>query len=337
MTSFKIKFRPSSVEKKMGTVYYQIIHNRVIRQIKTRYCIYADEWDGKTSSIVIPAGIYGMRRDFLLSVSVYIRQDAERIETIISQLKLQNTEFSSDDIVAKFHVRQECGQVFVFMRSIIEQLKNLGRVRTSETYAAALSSLEKFCGHSDLSFEAIDSSLMIRYEAWLKSNGSCPNTVSFYMRIMRAVYNRAVDQGLVMQTHPFRHVYTGVAKTKKRAVSLSTLKRIKALDLSDKPRLAFARDMFFFSFYTRGMSFIDMSYLKKTDICSGRLVYKRRKTGRCLTMKWEECMAGIAVRYGRRDSKYVLPIITKPGSDGRCQAKNTLCRINRALKGSVDF
>ena len=235
-----------------------------------------------------------------MSVSRHITQDTERIETIISQFKLQNEDFSSDDIVAKFYSQQECVSVFTFMQGIIAQLKNLGKIRTSETYTATLSSFKKFCDYKDLSIGEINCSLMGRYEAWLKSNGSCPNTVSFYMRIIRAVYNRAVEKGIIMQANPFKHVYTGVAKTMKRAVPLSTLRRIRTLDLAGKPRLAFARDMFFFSFYTRGMSFIDMAYLKKTDINSGNLVYRRRKTGQRLTIKLEDCMAEIAWKYGNR-------------------------------------
>ena len=95
------------------------------------------------------------------------------------------------------------------------------------------------------------------------------NTISFYMRILRAVYNRAVEKELTPQKYPFRHVYTGVDKTVKRAVSVKVIKALKEQDLSMKSSLDFARDMFMFSFYTRGMSFVDMAYLKKTDLQNG--------------------------------------------------------------------
>lgn len=83
------------------------------------------------------------------------------------------------------------------------------------------------------------------------------------MRNLRAVYNRAVEKELTTQRYPFKHVYTGVEKTLKRAVPLKTIKQIKEMDLSMNPTLGFARDMFLFSFYTRGMSFVDMAYLRK--------------------------------------------------------------------------
>lgn len=77
------------------------------------------------------------------------------------------------------------------------------------------------------------------------------NTVSFYNRILRAVYNRVVEKRLMTQCYPCKHVYTGMDKIIKRAVPLKLIKRIEELDLSLKPSLDIARDLFLFSFYTR--------------------------------------------------------------------------------------
>ena len=80
------------------------------------------------------------------------------------------------------------------------------------------------------------------------------------MRNLRAIYNRAVEKELTQQQYPFKYVYTGIDKTVKRAVSLKTIRQIQNLDLSTNPLMDYARDIFMFSFYTRGMSFIDMAY-----------------------------------------------------------------------------
>ena len=80
-----------------------------------------------------------------------------------------------------------------------------------------------------------------------------------------------MEKGLTAQNYPFRHVYTGVDKTVKRAIPIKDIKALKDMDLSMNPTLDFTRDMFLFSFYTRGMSFVDMAYLKKTDIKNGIL------------------------------------------------------------------
>lgn len=83
------------------------------------------------------------------------------------------------------------------------------------------------------------------------------------MRNLRAIYNRAVERELTVQRYPFRHVYTGVDKTVKRAVPLKVIRQIRDLDLTLSPMLDYAKDLFLFSFYTRGMSFVDMAYLKR--------------------------------------------------------------------------
>ena len=97
------------------------------------------------------------------------------------------------------------------------------------------------------------------YEAYLKEKGLVKNSTSYYMRIWRSVYNLAVEQGYTTDKKPFKHVYTGIDKTVKRAVPFKIIKMIKELDLSFEPQLELARDIFLFSFYTRGMSFIDTS------------------------------------------------------------------------------
>lgn len=178
----------------------------------------------------------------------------------------------------------------------------------------------------------INSELMTEYEAYLRSNGVSQNSSSFYMRILRAVYNRSVEKGLTEQKYPFRYVYTGIEKTIKRAVSFKVIKQIRDLDLAPYPTLDYVRDMFLFSFYTRGMSFVDMAYLKKKDLSGGVLSYRRKKTGQQLFIKWEQCMQDIVDKYPPNESSYLLPIIKSAEKDERSQYKNASCLINRNLK-----
>ena len=217
------------------------------------------------------------------------------------------------------------------MREVIGQLQQLGKVRTAETYTSTLQSFTTFRGGKDLSFRNITSEQVLLYEAHLKARGVCMNTSSFYMRILRAVYNRAVERGLTPQRYPFRHVYTGVDKTIKRAIPISAIKALKELDLTHHPSLAFARDMFLFSFYTRGMSFVDMAYLRKSNLKYGVLTYRRRKTGQQLTIRWEECMAEILSHYPESQTDFLLPIIKKRGNE-RKQYDNALHLVNHHLK-----
>ena len=330
MASVKVKFRPSTIAGKEGTIYYQIIQSRVIRQMKTDYRIFTDEWNEVESCVIVGSS---ERRNLLLSLIECMEWDLKRLDMIIRQLDNRKAGYTADDIVASFQSNTEGQSLFNFMQGIIARLKQMGKIRTAENYSCTLKSFMQFRGDRDVLLSEIDSDLMQLYEAYLHGKGAVRNTSSFYMRILRAVYNRALEKELMEQRNPFRHVYTGVDKTVKRAVPLSAIKRMKNLDLSLQPNLEFARDMFLFSFYTRGMSFVDMAYLRKKDLANGILSYRRRKTGQQLFIKWEKCMQEIVDKYDTESSIYRLPII-KPYSktDERTQYIYAGHNINRSLK-----
>ena len=183
-----------------------------------------------------------------------------------------------------------------------------------------MNSFLRFRGEKgDVRWREIDTDLVKEYEYYLLEEcGLELNTVSFYMRNLRAVYNRAVEKGLVEEKRfLFKHVYTGVRKTAKRAISPAIIQKIKTLDLSSLPALARSRDYFMLSFYLRGISFVDLSYLKTSDLLGDHLHYHRQKTNQPLYIKWEEQMGDI---------------ISKPGRDERRQYLNGLHRVNNHLK-----
>ena len=329
MASIKVKFRPSTIENKEGTIYYQIIQNRVIRQLKTDYRLFMQEWNEAENSII---ATNNSRQNYLQSIEKRINWDCKRLKSIIKQLENKQVKYTADDIISTFQKQANEQSLFNFMQGVIAQLQQMGKQRTSETYRCTLKSFMQFRENKDVLLEDIDSDLMLMYEAYLRNKGLTKNSTSFYMRILRAVYNRAVEKDLTTNRNPFKHVYTGIDKTIKRAIPLKAIKQIKNLDLSLQPSLDFARDMFLFSFYTRGMSFIDMAYLKKKDLANGILSYRRRKTGQQLFIRWEKCMQEIVDKYNDDYySPYLLPILQYP-YDNRNKYKNMLYRTNKSLK-----
>ncbi len=332
MATVKVKFRSSSTEGKEGTVYYQVIHQRVARQIKTGYRIYESEWNSIRSEVVANSSD-SERKEYLLKIRDYIHSDTRKLGWILGSLQQQGGPFSADDVVSAFASRHSQNTFFQFMEEVIGRLRKLGKVRTSETYLSTYNSFRRFREGKDVALDKVDSDMMLAYEAWLKASGISHNTSSFYMRNMRAVYNRAVEKGITSQRFPFKHVYTGVEKTVKRAIPLDVIRWIKERDLSLDPVADFAKDMFLFSFYTRGMSFVDMAYLRKKDLHGGILSYRRRKTGQQLTIKWEPQMQAIVDKYNTSDSPYLLPII-KPSSriEERMQYIYAGHNVNRCLK-----
>ena len=287
MASIKVKYRPSTIADHEGAIYYQIIHERKVRQLNTEYHVMPDEWDESRSMVTTKQT--SERKSFILSIRERIRWDVERLTKIDKRLDSEGLSYTTDDVIDEFRRYAKEYSLFNFMESLIIKFKQNGNIRTSETYTAALNSFKKFLASQaskddyrkdeDIMLDCLTSEIMEAYEAWHKQRGNSPNTISFYTRILRAVYHRAVEDDIIENRNPFRHVYTGVDKTIKRALPLSTIKKIKGLDLSISPPLDFARDMFIMSFYLRGMSFIDMAYLKKTDLKNGSIVYRRRKTG----------------------------------------------------------
>ena len=267
-----------------------------------------NEWNKDNNAVI---ATNDSRQNYLQSIEERIDWDIKRLQSIINQLENKRVKNTADDIIATFQKQANEQSLFNFMQGVIAQLQQMGKQRTSETYRCTLKSFMQFREDKDVLLEDIDSDLMLMYEAYLRNKGLTKNSTSFYMRILRAVYNRAVEKDLITNRNPFKHVYTGVDKTVKRAIPLKAIKRIKSLDLSLQPSLDFARDMFLFSFYTRGMSFIDMAYLKKKDLSNGILSYRRRKTGQQLFIRWEKCMQEIVDKYDNSLSEYLLPIINR--------------------------
>ena len=220
--------------------------------------------------------------------------------------------------------------LFIYMEQIIKELEDNRQISTAANYKSTLKSFKRFRNGKNIALSKINDKVIQQYEAYLKNEGIKMNTMSFYMRVMRAVYNRAVEDGLAAEKQLFKNVYTGIDKTEKRAVPLQTIKAIKELYMPSRA-LHFARDMFLFSFYTRGMSFVDMAYLKKTDLDNGILTYKRRKTKQQLSIKWEKCMQDIVNKWPSYN-EYLLPIITTAGKDERTQYKSCQKNVNQQLR-----
>ena len=331
MATVKVKFRPSSVNDKEGTIYYQVIHNRVARQVATDYKVYACEWDRTYNRIV--STWQSPRTKYLLSLQGKIRCDTECFNRIITNLMRKGVYFSTEDIVGGFRSLTSRLSFFNFMGETITKLRHDGRIRTSETYQYALNSFSRFRNNEDVSIGAFSRELMESYDAYLQVRGLVPNSRSFHMRILRAVYNKAREQGLTEAScNPFSHVYTGVDKTTKRAVGIDTIKRIKDLDLTTGKPANYARDIFMLSFYMRGMSFIDLAYLKKSELSDGVVTYRRRKTGQKVTVRWTRKMQEILDKYPENETEYLFPVITSRTANPRNQYRNRHYVINRNLK-----
>ncbi|MDN0048040.1 site-specific integrase [Bacteroides gallinaceum] len=332
MATFKLKFRPSTAEGKPGTMYFQVTHRRSTRTVYTDYRVMPEEWDGRTSFIRITGT--PERRAELQLIASKLRWDCKQITSLITEKELAMLEYTADDIVSAFRLLPPCQTWFSFIHGMVAKKLRIGRLGTAKTYRDALMSFSRFRNGEDLTIDALDAETMNLYEAWLKGRGVKRNSSSCYLRTLRTLYRKAVETGLTTDKHIFRHVFTGFAKTAKRAIPLGSLRAIRQLQLSEGSAIAFARDLFMLIVYLQGISFVDLAYLKKDDIRNGQLHYSRKKTGQELTVGWESVMQDIVDNYIHltKGSPYLLPIITKTDGTERRQYERMEHKVNYYLK-----
>ena len=323
MATIKVKLRASSIAGKAGTVYYQVTHRRIVRQISTDIHILPEDWDGKQQCLKEPADAALQSR---------IQGDTALLRRIVRELDASGEPYTSEEIVRRFRKPDRTVMILAFMQEQIDLLRLCNRLGTAQNYTNALHRFARFLG-GDIPVAAVTEELIERFNADLSQRGVVRNTVSFYMRILRSVYNKAVRNGLAEQTAPFRNVYTGIDRTRKRAVGENVIARFIGLDLSRSAPLSLARDLFLFSFYTRGMSFVDMAYLRRGHICDGRIRYVRRKTGQEIVIRVEPEMQCIIERYARGEHPYVFPILKSENPEkAYAEYRIALSYYNRLLK-----
>ena len=313
-------------------MYFQVIHRRVVRTIYTDYHILSHEWD-ESASFIHVAGAQA-RRARLQLVASMVQWVSGQLSSIIMEKETAKVEYTADDIVSAYNRLPPCPTLFGFIQRMAMKKAGIGRLGTAKTYRAVLASFARFRGGEDMTFDALDAETVSLYEAWLKGRGLKRNSSSCYLRTLRTLYRKAVEMGLATDKGIFRHVFTGFVKTCKRAVSVEALQAIRALDLPVGSPLAFARDMFMLSLYLQGMSFVDMAYMKKSDIRNRLLQYDRKKTGQTLTIMWEPPMQAIVDEYAHlaAGSPFLLPIIIRQDGTERQQYEKMEHNVNRNLK-----
>ena len=113
MATIKLKFRPSSVPKAEGTLYYQVIHKRKVKYISTEHHIYADEWDEKAETIVVTAG--SERKGALALMQCKIDWAFKQWHTILDRTERCHKDYTVEELCQAFCKEQTYKTVFVFL------------------------------------------------------------------------------------------------------------------------------------------------------------------------------------------------------------------------------
>lgn len=351
MTSINFHFRPSTRAGYCeGKLFIRVIHKRKPKNIATGYKLFPHEWDQRGRKVLLPDDDQP-RHAYLNGIRARMSDDMHKLRMAVRHLS-QRGEYTVEEIIGSLKAQVRIDTLGAFAEMLGEKLRAAGRERTARAYRTAARSLIVYNKGIDPRLSEIDEALIGGYESHLKSMGRQLNTISFYMRNIRAMYFKAVRSRVITARleNPFVNVYTGIYESTKRALKKEQLKRLSALEArmkttaravagrrrrSDYNReLHTALMMFLFCYHARGMSFVDMAYLKKSDIREGLICYRRRKTGGQLNVRVTRPMHDIIARMGEAtpDSEYVFPVIVSGRGPARMQYENGLRLQNRRLK-----
>ena len=226
-----------------------------------------------------------------------------------------------------------------YSQSLINELKEQNRYGTAQSYEKVSRSFTQFLAcqkarrHTsadspskqtagDIALNKINATIIQEYNSFLRERNVVRNTISYYNRALRAIYNKGAREFQYTDVRPFSGLYTGVDRTVGRAVSEQSVAMVAMLELKEDTPLALARDMFVFSYTMRGMPFVDMAYLRKSQIKDNELTYSRHKTGGTIRVHIEGEALKIINKYSQQneDSEYLFPILDNHSSDSPAES-----------------
>lgn len=297
------------------TLVIQILRARRRGVVFTPFKLLPEEFD-PVKGRALPNPKNREQRRFVDNVNRYLRHQLHEIDRIVSELERGGEPFDGRDIAAAFRERYDNRYVHTVFRRQIEELLRQGRHGTAATYHSTLTAFGRFAGKRHYQLCELDEPAVMEFRDFLVREGLKVNTVTFYLCRLRAVYNRAVREGFAPKgMDPFEGVPFRVEKTRKLAVDDTVLRRVAGAKLP-RGALAVARDLFMFSFYCRGMSFVDMTFLRQSDIEGDVIRYRRRKTGQLFTVRIIPPLRAILDRYREICSPLALPILMVKDEEG---------------------
>lgn len=371
MLSMNYHFRPSTRgERYPGSIYLRVICNRQVRTVTMPWKIYLSEWAGSSDPLSVHrlriiSGSYRMTKLRRIEKEMY--KTHSYLQELTERMENEDREITASAIVSALRRLHGSIQLMEYTEKVAVILEGQEQIRTARAYRTAVRRLCGMTGNENIELREITSFLIRRFEDRLRSEGKTLNTISFYMRNLRAIRNRAIREGLLEDTlsDPFERVFTGVERTRKRALSKEEIKLLQEWDpfiadseqfiidsekvIEDNKKqkssvstpdaerhkhLRTAQMYFLFSLYTRGMSFVDLAYLKKENIQNGILRYNRKKTGQLLEIKVTPEIQSIIYCFEKETmgSPYVFPIIKRYGNHERLQYESALRLYNKHLK-----
>lgn len=296
-------------------VIMRLGHNERTTSIPLGISVLEDDWDIKNK--VVKKSYVGLSSVTRLN-NLIQKKKADAMDVILKlhesgQLNLLSVTAVRDKIVQE----NKNQSFFHYAGLLIEDLKKANRIGTARSYKGVISVLKTYNNDRDLKFHDITYSFLSKFDTHHKSNGNGSNGLAVYMRTIRAIYNKAIKEGIIeKELYPFNDYKIKTTPTEKRALDWHLLKKIINAKLAPNHPCFNARNYFVASYMMYGMNFTDMAFLKKTDIKNGRIFYRRKKTSKLYDIKITDSLNKILKYFMKQnpDSEYVFPIIKRETS-----------------------
>lgn len=333
MSSVKLRLNKNRLLKD-GTypLVIQVIQNRQKKQVATHYYIHECEFDAHSEKILHVPTVNTVKN--VKTVNKALSEMKDEVKEVLARLEKSNAYYTIDDFLKLYKNRNAKDDFFFFMDEQIGTKKKMRRTGTAKAYQSTLNSLKKFEKADFLLYSRIDGSYVEKYIQYLIEEDDCSNTIGFYIRNFRAVYNRCMKEHRDEGKNPFDGVKTKIEKTNKRALPKAVIAKIDQLDLSSEPLKERARDLFSFSFNTMGMSLVDILKLtKKNLVDDDTIIYYRTKTNQLIKVPLNDRAKELLNRYHTRDTDYLFSFMEVEDNTSFYAAyRSELGRANRQLK-----
>lgn len=311
----------------------RIIHNRKKKLIYLSHKLRIEDFDELKEKVVYHyTSSYTEKQ--IADINRLASSTVQHLESIVHNLEVNlKDEFSVSNIIAGFSRAKTDRQFFHYLDREIESRIKTSRFGTATLYRTTKESVKRFSKGKNVLFNDFSYKFIMDYADFLREQGLTENSIRMYLRNLRSIYNKAKKEGVVIsRKNPFDDIKMSVMPTVKRALDKDTMRKIARLNLSGHKELERARDVFMFSFYTRGMSVVDIVYLRHGNIQNGVIYYARNKTNQNIQIKITVPLQSIIDKY-RNGSVFVLPYLREDTKDKLySQYRNAVTQINKHLK-----
>lgn len=317
---------------------FQIIHQRRKRLIYTKFKLYPEEFNDLLLEVKA-----GKRTAYSLTeiraINKELKREYKRILLRIKELENRGECFTVNDLVESRKKDVSYFYLLQYTELQIARKRKKEKEGIAVAYQSTYVSLKKYINtlserKKDVNMHEVNYGFVMGYEDFLYAQKVSENTVNYYLRNFRTLYNAAIKDGYRQHgDSPFAYVRTRACKTVKRALSKENMRLLSSLSISNSPYLEFSRDLYLFSFYAQGMAFVDIAFLNKKNIYGGLLTYSRRKSKQLIHIVVTPQMQKLIDKYSN-DSEYLFPIIDPLNKEQSVykQYRLALGRINRYLK-----